>query len=71
VLIDPFGVTSASSSESQIEKPCQTALTLWSGGTPDSSSPSDRAHGSLSYEHRVTWKKEAVSSGFKECYWFV
>lgn len=71
MLIDPFGVTSASSLESQIEKPCQTALTLWGSGTPDSSSPSDRAHGSLSYEHRVTWKKAAVSSGFQECYWFV
>ena len=27
MLRDPFGVTSASSSESQIEKPCQTART--------------------------------------------
>jgi hypothetical protein len=71
VLRDPFGVTSASSSESQIEKPCQTALTLWGSGTPDSISPSDRAHGGLSYEHKVAWEKEALSSGFKERYWVV
>jgi hypothetical protein len=60
VLRDPCGVTSASLSESQIEKPCQTALTLWGGGTPDSSSPSDRAYSGLSYEHRVTWKKSTL-----------
>jgi hypothetical protein len=58
MLSDPFDVTSASSLESQIEKPCQTALALWSAGIPDSISLSDRAHGSLSYEYIVTRKKK-------------
>jgi hypothetical protein len=65
VLRDPFAVTSASSSESRIEKPCQTDLTLWGGGTPDSSSPSDRAHGDLSYEHRVTREKKQSLAGLR------